>query len=155
MGYYAKSGYRTKNTLYKNWLFSSGSSFAPTYNCMKCYCEVLIRYTPATTITSSVSTSSLSKSLSSSGGIIAAIVVPVFCVATMCAAGYFFFFKRCSQQRENHVIPHLLHVLLLPSHDHLEVLKWVRENSCPWDESVCYQAAKFGRLNIRQRLLQH
>ena len=34
------------------------------------------------------------------------------------------------------------------SHDHLEVLKWVRENSCPWDESVCYQAAKFGRLNI-------
>ena len=29
---------------------------------------------------------------------------------------------------------------------HLEVLKWARENDCPWDEYTCRAAAKGGHL---------
>lgn len=31
---------------------------------------------------------------------------------------------------------------------HLEVLKWARENGCPWDESVCIDAAHEGHLEV-------
>ncbi|CAB9528076.1 ankyrin repeat protein [Seminavis robusta] len=31
---------------------------------------------------------------------------------------------------------------------HLEVLKWARENGCPWDDYTCSQAAKTGHLEI-------
>ena len=31
---------------------------------------------------------------------------------------------------------------------HLEVLKWARENGCPWDEVTCAYAAKGGHLDV-------
>jgi hypothetical protein len=31
---------------------------------------------------------------------------------------------------------------------HLEVLKWAKENGCPWNENVCNNAAKNGHLEI-------
>ena len=31
---------------------------------------------------------------------------------------------------------------------HLEVLKWARENDCPWDEGTCMCAAKGGHLDV-------
>jgi hypothetical protein len=31
---------------------------------------------------------------------------------------------------------------------HLEVLKWARENGCPWDESTCWYAAEGGHLEL-------
>jgi hypothetical protein len=31
---------------------------------------------------------------------------------------------------------------------HLKVLKWARENDCPWDENTCFQAAFGGHLEI-------
>jgi len=31
---------------------------------------------------------------------------------------------------------------------HLEVLKWARENGCPWDEETCAYAAKGGHLEV-------
>jgi hypothetical protein len=33
---------------------------------------------------------------------------------------------------------------------HLEVLKWARENDCPWDELTCVSAAKHGHLEVLQ-----
>ena len=29
-------------------------------------------------------------------------------------------------------------------HNRLEVLKWARENGCPWDEDTCKRAAAIG-----------
>jgi hypothetical protein len=31
---------------------------------------------------------------------------------------------------------------------HLEILKWARENGCPWDGQTCYFAAVFGRFEL-------
>ena len=31
---------------------------------------------------------------------------------------------------------------------HLEMLKWARENGCPWDEDTCANAAKGGHLEV-------
>jgi len=31
---------------------------------------------------------------------------------------------------------------------HLEVLKWARENDCPWDKRTCAHAAKGGHLEV-------
>ena len=31
---------------------------------------------------------------------------------------------------------------------HLEVLKWARENGCPWDEKMCWDAAYGGHLEV-------
>ena len=31
---------------------------------------------------------------------------------------------------------------------HLEVLKWARENGCPWDEITCTWAAEGGHLDV-------
>jgi len=31
---------------------------------------------------------------------------------------------------------------------HLEVLKWARENGCPWDEDTCAGAAEGGHLEV-------
>jgi len=31
---------------------------------------------------------------------------------------------------------------------HLEVLKWARENGCPWDEWTCAYAAEGGHLEV-------
>ena len=31
---------------------------------------------------------------------------------------------------------------------HLKVLRWARENGCPWDESTCYSAAEGGHLEV-------
>jgi hypothetical protein len=31
---------------------------------------------------------------------------------------------------------------------HLEVLKWARENDCPWDEETCAFAAQVGHLDV-------
>jgi len=31
---------------------------------------------------------------------------------------------------------------------HLEVLKWARENGCPWDERTCANAAEGGHLEV-------
>jgi hypothetical protein len=31
---------------------------------------------------------------------------------------------------------------------HLEVLKWARENGCPWDELTCAWAAKSGHIEV-------
>jgi hypothetical protein len=31
---------------------------------------------------------------------------------------------------------------------HLEVLKWARENGCPWDYRVCTHAAANGQLTV-------
>ena len=31
---------------------------------------------------------------------------------------------------------------------HLEVLKWARENGCPWDEDTCVYAAENGHLEV-------
>ena len=31
---------------------------------------------------------------------------------------------------------------------HLEVLKWARENDCPWDEETCAGAAAHGHLEV-------
>jgi len=31
---------------------------------------------------------------------------------------------------------------------HLEVLKWARENGCPWDKQTCAYAAKGGHLEV-------
>jgi len=31
---------------------------------------------------------------------------------------------------------------------HLEVLKWARENGCPWNERTCSCAAKGGHLEV-------
>jgi hypothetical protein len=33
---------------------------------------------------------------------------------------------------------------------HLEVLKWARENGCPWDELTCANAAERGHLGMLQ-----
>ena len=33
-------------------------------------------------------------------------------------------------------------------HGHLDVLKWARDNGCPWDEKTCYRAAKHGHLEV-------
>ena len=33
---------------------------------------------------------------------------------------------------------------------HLEVLKWARENGCPWDEETCWKAAERGHLEVLQ-----
>ena len=33
-------------------------------------------------------------------------------------------------------------------HGHLMVLKWLRDNGCPWDASTCFQAASGGHLNV-------
>ena len=33
---------------------------------------------------------------------------------------------------------------------HLEVLKWARENDCPWDEETCADAAEGGHLEVLQ-----
>ena len=31
---------------------------------------------------------------------------------------------------------------------HLEVLKWLRAEGCPWDEDACTEAAWYGRLEV-------
>ena len=31
---------------------------------------------------------------------------------------------------------------------HLEMLKWARENGCPWDENTCANAASGGHLDV-------
>ena len=31
---------------------------------------------------------------------------------------------------------------------HLEVLKWLRENGCPWDDWTCLYAAEYGHLEV-------
>jgi hypothetical protein len=31
---------------------------------------------------------------------------------------------------------------------HLEMLKWARENGCPWDEQTCYSAASGGHIEV-------
>ena len=31
---------------------------------------------------------------------------------------------------------------------HLEVLKWARENDCPWNEATCMKAAEAGHLEV-------
>ena len=31
---------------------------------------------------------------------------------------------------------------------HLEVLKWARQNGCPWDEETCADAAEGGHLEV-------
>jgi len=31
---------------------------------------------------------------------------------------------------------------------HLELLKWVREAGCPWNESTCTRAAEYGHLEV-------
>ena len=33
-------------------------------------------------------------------------------------------------------------------HGHLDVLKWLRENGCPWDEETCAYAARGGHLEV-------
>jgi hypothetical protein len=33
---------------------------------------------------------------------------------------------------------------------HLEVLRWARENGCPWDEMTCTNAAACGHLEVLQ-----
>jgi hypothetical protein len=33
---------------------------------------------------------------------------------------------------------------------HLDILKWARENNCPWNERTCYKAARNGHLNVLQ-----
>ena len=33
---------------------------------------------------------------------------------------------------------------------HLEVLRWLRENGCPWDFTTCSSAAKNGHLEVLQ-----
>ena len=33
---------------------------------------------------------------------------------------------------------------------HLEVLKWLRENSCPWDTNTCRGAAEGGHIEVLQ-----
>ena len=35
-------------------------------------------------------------------------------------------------------------------HSHLETLKWARENGCPWDEWTCAWAAHKGYLETPQ-----
>ena len=35
---------------------------------------------------------------------------------------------------------------------HLEVLQWVHENGCPWDEDTCWCAAQGGHLEALQWL---
>ena len=43
--------------------------------------------------------------------------------------------------------PSLL-VLVQPRGGHLEILQWLRENNCPWDEWTCNMAATKGDLEI-------
>jgi hypothetical protein len=31
---------------------------------------------------------------------------------------------------------------------HLEILKWARENGCPWNELTCASAARGGHLTV-------
>ena len=38
---------------------------------------------------------------------------------------------------------------------HLEVLKWARENGCPWDEHTCTYAAEGGHLDVLQWALEN
>ena len=38
---------------------------------------------------------------------------------------------------------------------HLEVLKWLRENGCPWDSCTCYSAAKGGHLEVLKWLREN
>ncbi len=33
---------------------------------------------------------------------------------------------------------------------HLHILQWARENGCPWDEETCSSAAEYGHLDILQ-----
>mmetsp|Transcript_7564 Transcript_7564/g.15699 ORF Transcript_7564/g.15699 Transcript_7564/m.15699 type:complete len:142 (-) Transcript_7564:46-471(-) len=35
---------------------------------------------------------------------------------------------------------------------HLEILQWVREEGCPWDDRICWRAARFGHLEVLQWL---
>jgi hypothetical protein len=39
-------------------------------------------------------------------------------------------------------------VLVRGEGGHLEVLKWARENGCPWDEQTCSSAATGGHLEV-------
>ena len=38
---------------------------------------------------------------------------------------------------------------------HLELLRWARENGCPWDERVCERAAEDGHLEMLQWAIEN
>ena len=40
------------------------------------------------------------------------------------------------------------YLALNAAYSHLEILKWARENGCPWNGDVCANAAREGRLDI-------
>ena len=37
----------------------------------------------------------------------------------------------------------------------MEVLKWLRQNGCPWNESACFNAAERGQLEVLKWLRQN
>ena len=44
---------------------------------------------------------------------------------------------------------------MLPLNGHLEVLKWLRENGCPWDMLTYSNAAKNGHLYVLKWLKEN
>ena len=53
------------------------------------------------------------------------------------------------------VIGIVIHVLHAAGGGHLEVLKWGRENGCPWDKDTCACAAIGGHLEVLKWLREN
>lgn len=41
-----------------------------------------------------------------------------------------------------------VYMATVASRGHLEVLRWARENGCPWDDGPCTEAVKHGHLEV-------
>ena len=53
--------------------------------------------------------------------------------------------------RENGCPWNVLTCVMADLYGHLKVLQWARDNSCPWESDTCSEAAQAGHLDVSER----